>query len=96
MTKKTAGAFARTDLDARLAAWGITQVVIVGIATSMGVESTARQAHALGFNVTLATDAMTHLDADAHANRLARIFPRLAETGTTRAILDLLAGRATG
>jgi len=31
------------------------------------------------------------LDADAHANSIARIFPRLGETGTTQEIIDLLA-----
>ena len=91
VTKKTAGAFTRTALEAYLNGHGVTQVVIVGVATSMGVEATARQAHELGFNVTLAVDAMTDLDADAHANSVGRIFPRLAETGTTQAILDLLA-----
>jgi nicotinamidase-related amidase len=69
---------------------GVTQVVVAGVATSIGVESTARQAHELGFNVTLATDAMTDLNADAHANSVTRIFPRLGETGTTTEILDLL------
>jgi nicotinamidase-related amidase len=69
----------------------VTQVVIAGIATSIGVESTARNAHEFGFNVTLAVDAMTDRNADAHANSITRIFPRLGETGTTREIIDLLA-----
>jgi nicotinamidase-related amidase len=63
---------------------------VVGVATSAGVESTARQAHELGFNVALAIDAMTDLDADAHHNSVARIFPKLGETGTTRQLIDLL------
>jgi nicotinamidase-related amidase len=56
----------------------------------VGVESTARYAHELGFNVTLAIDAMTDLNADAHTNSITRIFPRLGETGTSREIIDLL------
>jgi len=68
----------------------VTQVVIVGVATSIGVESTARYAHELGFNVTLATDAMTDMNADAHTNSVTRIFPRLGETGTSREIITLL------
>jgi len=68
----------------------VTQVVIVGVATSAGVESTARQAHELGFNVVLAIDAMTDLNPDAHANSLTRIFPKLGETGTTQEIIDRL------
>jgi nicotinamidase-related amidase len=65
-------------------------VVIAGIATSIGVESTARSAHTHGYNVTLATDGMTDLDAEAHYNTLERIFPKLGETGTTAEILTLL------
>ena len=65
-------------------------MVIVGVATSSGVESTARQAHELGFHVVLVTDAMTDSDADAHHNSVTRIFPKMSETGTTRQLLDLL------
>lgn len=60
------------------------------VATSLGVESTARQAHELGYHVALAVDAMTDMSADAHANSVARIFPRLGETGTTQEILEQL------
>jgi nicotinamidase-related amidase len=90
VTKTTWGAFASSDLAARLKSAGVTQVVLAGVATSIGVESTAREAFGLGFNVTLAVDAMTDLDADAHANSIARIFPRLGETGTTSEIVALL------
>ncbi|OAJ62511.1 hydrolase [Paraburkholderia ginsengiterrae] len=90
VTKRTWGAFTNTDLEAYLRGQGVTQVVIVGVATSIGVESTARYAHELGLHVTLAVDAMTDLNADAHVNSITRIFPRLAETGTTQEVLDLL------
>jgi nicotinamidase-related amidase len=88
VTKRTWGAFTNTDLEKHLARLGVTQVVIAGVATSAGVESTARHAHELGFNVVLAVDAMTDMNADAHHNSIARIFPRLGETGTTREIID--------
>ena len=90
VTKYSRGAFTHTDLEEYLRSEGITQVVIAGVATSAGVESTARQAHEFGFHVTLASDAMTDLDPDAHAHSLARIFPRLGETGTTGEIIALL------
>lgn len=90
MTKHTPGAFTNTGLEAHLKALGVTQVVIVGVATSNGVEVTARQAYELGFNVTLATAAMTDLQADAHAYSITRIFPRIGETGTTQEIIGLL------
>ena len=91
VTKRTWGAFTNTDLEAHLRRLGVTQVVIAGVASSIGVESTAREAYALGFNVTLAVDAMTDLNAYAHSNSITRIFPRLGETGTAREIIDLLA-----
>lgn len=90
VTKRSWGAFLHTDLDAQLKSLDVTQIVLCGIATSIGVESTARQAYELGYNVTLAVDAMTDLHADAHQNSLTRIFPRLGETGSTGDILDLL------
>lgn len=94
VTKRTVDAFVNTDLETWLKGQGVSQVVIVGVSTSMGVEATARHARDLGFNVTLALDAMTDANPDAHANSIAHIFPRLAETGTTRDILDLLAKRS--
>jgi nicotinamidase-related amidase len=90
VTKHTPGAFTNTDLEAHLRALGVTQVVIAGVATSNGVEVTARQAYELGFNVTLATDAMTDPRAEAHAWSLTRVFPRIGETGTTQDIIDLM------
>ncbi|MGA7810181.1 isochorismatase family protein [Bradyrhizobium sp.] len=94
VTKHTWGAFTNTDLEAHLKERGVTQVVIAGVATSAGVESTARHAHELGFNVVLAIDAMTDTNPDAHDNSVRRIFPRLGETGTTGEIIDLLANRS--
>lgn len=90
VTKRTWGAFASTDLEQKLRALGVSQVVITGVATSIGVESTARQAFEAGFNVTLATDAMTDLRPEAHEASITYIFPRLGETGTTADIIALL------
>jgi nicotinamidase-related amidase len=90
VTKRTWGAFTNTGLEKHLKDLNVTQVVIAGVATSIGVESTARQAHEIGFHVTLVTDAMTDMHRDAHDHSLTRIFPRLGETGTTEEILRLL------
>jgi nicotinamidase-related amidase len=90
VTKKSWSAFHGTVLDEYMRSVNVSQVVIAGIATSIGVESTARSAHDHGYNVTLATDAMTDLDAEAHYNTVERIFPKLGETGTTAALLTLL------
>jgi nicotinamidase-related amidase len=90
VTKRNVGAFHGTDLDLHLRRRGVTQIVLAGIATSIGVESTARAAHDHGYHVTLATDAMTDLDPEAHRNSIERIFPRLGERGTTAEIITLL------
>jgi nicotinamidase-related amidase len=92
VTKRTWGAFTNTDLEHHLEKNGITQVVIAGVATSAGVESTARHAHELGFNVALATDAMTDLSLEAHDRSIKLIFPRLGELGTSQEIAGLLQG----
>jgi nicotinamidase-related amidase len=94
VTKRTWGTFASTDLEARLRALGVTQVVVTGVATATGVESTARQAYEQGFNVTLAIDAMTDMRAEAHDYSISTIFPRLGETGTTADVIALLERRA--
>ncbi|WFU82262.1 isochorismatase family protein [Bradyrhizobium sp. CIAT3101] len=94
VTKRTWGAFASTDLESQLRQHGVTQVVIAGVATGTGVESTARQAYEAGFNVTLATDAMTDPRSEAHDYSIANVFPRLGESGPTQAIIDLLATRS--
>ncbi|MET7905160.1 isochorismatase family protein [Streptomyces sp. NPDC005355] len=90
VTKHTWGAFHGTDLDLQLRRRGVTQVVLAGIATSIGVESTARSAYEHGYHVTLATDAMTDIDAEAHRNSVEKIFPRLGVSDSTDAILALL------
>jgi nicotinamidase-related amidase len=93
VTKRTWGAFTNTGLEAHLKRLNVTQIVLAGVATSIGVESTARQAHELGFHVALAVDAMTDLSLDAHNNSVTRIFPRLGENATTHEILELLKKR---
>lgn len=90
VTKYTPGAFTKTGLEAYLQALGVTQIVITGIATSNGVEVTARQAYELGFNISFAIDAMTDLDAAAHTHSVTRVFPRIGETGTAEEIIAIL------
>jgi nicotinamidase-related amidase len=93
VTKHSWGAFATTDLQSRLKSLGVTQVVIVGVATGTGVEATARQAYEAGFNVALAVDAMTDKRPEAHSYSIRNVFPRLGETATTVDIINELAKR---
>jgi nicotinamidase-related amidase len=90
VTKQRWGAFHGTPLHGHLSDNDVTQVVIVGISTSIGVESTARSAYEHGYHVVLATDAMTDTDPDAHRNSVERIFPRLGETATTEEVISML------
>ncbi|WEK45584.1 MAG: isochorismatase family protein [Candidatus Andeanibacterium colombiense] len=93
VTKRTWGVFASTDLGTRLTALGVTQVVVTGVSTSAGVESTARQAYESGYNVTVAIDAVADLSDEAHHHSIGHVFPRLGETGTTDEIIALLGKR---
>jgi Isochorismatase family len=87
LNERTWGAFHNTALDAILQEAGATQVVITGVATSAGVESTARAAHEHGYHVVLAVDAMTDMAEDAHQHSVEQIFPRIGETATTEEVL---------
>ena len=75
---------AETSLHDQLAKRGVTQIVLTGIATSVGVESTARSAHDYGYNVTLVADAMTDRDADAHRHSVEKVFPEARRSGDDR------------
>ena len=88
------GAPGRTEQSRRLKAIGVTQVVVIGVATGTGVEATARQAYEAGFNVSLAIDAMTDPRSEAHAYSIGQVFPRLGETGTSQEIIELLSKRS--
>jgi nicotinamidase-related amidase len=90
VTKRTRSAFTNTGLAEHLRSLGVTQVVVAGIATSIAVESTARDAYEQGFNVTFALDAMTDLTLEAHEHSTTQIFPGLGETGSTDEIITLL------
>jgi nicotinamidase-related amidase len=88
--KRQWGAFYGTDLDLQLRRRAVTNIVLCGISTSIGVESTARDAWERSYNLTFALDAMTDMNADAHDRALKIIFPRIGELGTTDEILGML------
>jgi nicotinamidase-related amidase len=90
VSKQRWGAFIGTDLDDYLRQRGVTQIVLTGVATSAGVESTARSAYDYGYNVALVVDAMTDRSAEAHQQCIETIFPRLGESDTTANVLKVL------
>ncbi|MFD2421860.1 isochorismatase family cysteine hydrolase [Amycolatopsis pigmentata] len=90
ITKRRRSAFHDTGLDTLLRDLGISQIVLAGVSTSSGVESTARSGHDHGYHVVLATDAMADPDPHAHRHGVERVFPKLGETATTAEIIDFL------
>ncbi|MDI5964593.1 isochorismatase family protein [Streptantibioticus silvisoli] len=88
ITKRRRSAFHDTGLDTLLRDLGVTQIVLAGISTSAGVESTARSASDHGYHVVLATDAMTDPDAEAHRHSVERVFPKLGETATSAEVAE--------
>ena len=84
--KHQPGAFHGTDLDVQLRRRGVTGIVLGGVATSLGVESTGRAGYDHGYNLTFAADAMTDPDLDAHEHSLRVTFPKFGEVGTAAAI----------
>lgn len=92
IVKRTWGAFQDTGLDAALRARSIDTVVLAGIATNFGVESTGRSADEHGYRTIFVADAMTGLDAHAHAFAIDYVFPRLGEVTTTTELLPALTG----
>ena len=93
VTKRTWNAFYNTNLHEELKKRNITGIVLGGVATSIGVEGTARAAHELGYNISFATDAMTDRSADAHKHSTDIIFPRIGELGTSAEIIEKLSNR---
>jgi nicotinamidase-related amidase len=87
VSKQRVGAFIGTSLDETLRKRHVTQVFLTGIATSLGVESTARSAYDYGYNVVTVADAR---DAEAHQLSVQKIFPRISETDTTDCVLKFL------
>jgi nicotinamidase-related amidase len=91
ITKRQWGAFYGTDLDLQLRRRGLATIVLCGIATEFGVESTARDAYERGYQQVFASDAVTGLNVESHANALERIFPRLGRVRGTEEIIAALA-----
>lgn len=90
ITKRQWGAFYGTELELQLRRRCIEQFVLGGIATNIGVESTARNAYELGFGMIFAEDAMSSTGPEMHHFAVKNIFPRLGRVRSTAQILDML------
>ncbi|MBW8794859.1 MAG: isochorismatase family protein [Streptomyces sp.] len=91
IVKRTIGGFQGTELDARLRRLGVTRLVFGGIATNLGVESTARAAADLGYDLVFVEDAMAALTGAEHEASVRLDFPRL---GTVVTAADVRLGPA--
>ena len=90
-TKRHWGAFAGTDLEQQLRSRGVDTVVLTGISTNAGVESTARQGTGLGFAFVLVEDACSSQNAEHHRFAFENIFPRLTRVRSTSEVLAAIA-----
>jgi len=90
ITKHQWGAFYGTELDLQLRRRGIDTIILCGIATNFGVESTARSAYELGYNQIFVEDAMSARSKEEHAYPVKYIFPRLGLIRNTQEVLKAL------
>lgn len=87
ITKHQWGAFYGTELDLQLRRRGVDTIILCGISTNIGVESTARFAYEYGFNQIFVSDAMASRSKEEHEFPLKFIFPRLGLIRNTNEIL---------
>lgn len=90
IVKRQWGAFYGTNLEQTLDRRGVETIIMAGIATNRGVESTARAAFDAGYALVFAEDAMTTTSAEAHACSTTDVFPMMGKVGTTEEILGAL------
>jgi nicotinamidase-related amidase len=91
ITKHQWGAFYGTQLDLQLRRRDVQTIVLGGIATNIGVESTARDAYERGYHQIFAEDAMAGISAEAHEFAIKNIFPRIGKVRATDDVLSALA-----
>lgn len=88
ITKRQWGAFYGTDLQLQLQRRGIKTIILTGISTNFGVESTARTAYELGYDQIFIEDAMSSFSEEAHKFPVTMIFPRIGIIRTTQQLLE--------
>jgi len=91
VTKRHWGAFAQTNLEEELRSRNIETVVLAGIATNLGVESTLRQGTGLGFAFITVEDACGTFTPEMQQFAFQYIFPRLSRVRSTEQVLSALA-----
>jgi nicotinamidase-related amidase len=87
ITKRQWGAFYGTELDLQLRRRGVRCIVLGGIATNIGVESTARSASEHGYELVIPRDLCSGASAELHEFSFRHILPRLARIVDSEAIV---------
>lgn len=87
ITKRQWGAFYGTELDLQLRRRGIDTIVLCGIATNYGVESTARFAYEYGYQQIFAEDAMSSMSKEMHDSSVNYVLRRIGRVRKTDEIL---------
>ncbi len=87
VTKRQWGAFYGTDLELQLRRRGIDTIVLCGISTNRGVESTARFAYELGFKQIFAEDAMAARSKEEHTLTIRHTFRTIGKVRSTDEII---------
>ena len=90
ITKRQWGAFYGTELDLQLRRRGVDTIVLCGISTTMGVETTARDAFERGYQQVFVEDAMAAREADEHRHTVNSLFPRIGRVRSTDEVLAAL------
>jgi nicotinamidase-related amidase len=87
ITKRQWGAFYGTELDLQLRRRGVDTIILCGISTSMGVESTARDAYERGYSQVFVEDAMAARDPEEHRHTVLSLFPRIGRVRSTAEVI---------
>ncbi len=90
ITKHQWGAFYGTELDLQLRRRGIDTIILCGISTNYGVESTARFAFEYGYNQVFAENAMSARSKEEHEASIKFIFPRLGLVRKTEEVVKAI------
>jgi nicotinamidase-related amidase len=92
VTKRQWGALHCTELDTLLRRRGIDTIIVGGVATNFGVESTVREGWSHGYSMIVAEDASTTFSTEMQDFPMTLVFPRIARVRSVAEIVEALAG----
>lgn len=84
------GAFYGTNLDTHLRRRGIDTLILGGLVTNVGVDTTMRQAQERGYHQLLVEDATAAMSLEEHEYVIKFIAPRLSRVRRTDDVLEAI------